>query len=97
MSSCHVTTRNERQLRICLQNGGTRLSKGRVFFWIFRGFQLRESEKRYLEKTKDVNGEDPYEIPRNTWTNDVDSWPNLTHTRRDVSSKNPHTEDQLMN
>ena len=66
--------------------------QGGSFFWIFRGFQLRETEK-----TKDVNGEDPYEIPRNAWKDDVDSWPNLTHTLRDVSSKNPHTEDQLMN
>ena len=34
---------------------------------------------------------------KTAWKDDVDSWPNLTHTRRDVSSKNPHTEDQLMN
>lgn len=54
--------------------------------------QFRESEQRYFEKTKDVSGEDPYESLRNQWI-DVDSWPNLTY----VSSKNPYTEDQLMN
>ena len=45
----------------------------------FEGLQLKESKQRYLEKTKDVNGEDPYEIPRNEWIDDVDSWPNVTY------------------
>ena len=29
----------------------------------FEGLQLKESRQRYLEKLKDVNGEDPYEVP----------------------------------
>ena len=45
----------------------------------FEGLQLKESKQRHLEKTKNVNGEDPYEIPRNEWIDDVDSWPNVTY------------------
>ena len=66
----------------------------------FEGLQLKESRQRYLEKLKDVNGEDPYEFPRNEWTDDVDSWPNVTYIHVGMYllfSKSPYTEDQLMN
>lgn len=41
----------------------------------FDGLQLKETKERYLEKLKDVAGQDPYEIPRNQWIDVVDSWP----------------------
>ncbi|XP_044169839.1 uncharacterized protein LOC114950648 [Acropora millepora] len=66
----------------------------------FEGLQLKESRQRYLEKLKDVNGEDPYEVLRNEWTDDVDSWPNVTYIHVGMYllfSKSPYTEDQLMN
>ena len=66
----------------------------------FEGLQLKESRQRYLEKLKDVNGEDPYEVLPNEWTDDVDSWPNVTYIHVGMYllfSKSPYTEDQLMN
>ena len=66
----------------------------------FEGLQLKESKQRYLKKTKDVNGEDPYEIPWNEWIDDVDSWLNMTYIHVGMYllfSKSPYTEDQLMN
>ena len=66
----------------------------------FEGLQWKESRQRYLEKLKDVNGEDPYEVLRNEWTDDVDSWPNVTYIHVGMYllfSKSPYTEDQLMN
>ena len=29
----------------------------------FEGLQHKDSKQRYLEKMKNINGEDPYEIP----------------------------------
>ena len=37
------------------------------------GLQQKESKERYAEKLKDIAGQDPYEIPRNEWIDDVDS------------------------
>ena len=39
----------------------------------FEGLQHKDSKRRYLEKMKNINGEDPYEIPRSEWIDDVDS------------------------
>ena len=47
----------------------------------FEGLQFKDSKLRYLEKVKNINGEDPYEIPRNEWIDDVHSWPNVTYIR----------------
>jgi len=43
------------------------------------GLQQKEAKERYAEKLKDIAGQDPYEIPRNEWIDDVDSWPDVTY------------------
>ena len=35
------------------------------------GLQQKESKERYAEKLKDIAGQDPYEIPRNEWIDDI--------------------------
>ncbi|PFX12320.1 hypothetical protein AWC38_SpisGene23745 [Stylophora pistillata] len=66
----------------------------------FEGLQLKDAKEMYLEKLKDIDGEDPYKIPRNEWIYDVDSWPNVTCIHVGMYllfKKSPYTEDQLMN
>ena len=66
----------------------------------FEGLQLKETKERYLEKLKDIAGQDPYEIPRNEWIDDVDSWPDVTYIHVGMYllfSSSPYTQDQLMN
>ena len=60
----------------------------------FEGVQHKDSKQRYLEKMKNINGEDPYEIPRSEWIDDVDSWPNVTYIHVGMYllfSKSPYT------
>ena len=64
------------------------------------GLQQKESQERYAEKLKDIAGQDPYEIPRNEWIDDVDSWPDVTYIHVGMYllfSSSPYTKDQLMN
>lgn len=66
----------------------------------FEGLQLKDAKERYLEKLKDIDGEDPYKIPRNEWIDDVDSLLNVTYIHVGMYllfKKSPYTEDQLMN
>ena len=66
----------------------------------FEGIQLKETKDRYLAKLVDIDGQDPYEIPRNEWIDDVDSWPDVTYIHVGMYllfSSNPYTQDQLMN
>ena len=45
----------------------------------YEGLQLKETKERYLEELKDIAGQDRYEIPRNEWIYDVDSWPDVAY------------------
>jgi len=45
----------------------------------FDGLQQTESKERYSAKLKDINGQDPYEIRKNEWLDDLDSWPSVTY------------------
>ena len=45
----------------------------------FESLQQKESKERYLEKLKSIEGQDPYEIPRKEWIDDVDCWPDVTY------------------
>jgi len=45
----------------------------------FDGLQQTERKERYSAKLKDINGQDPYEIPKNEWPDDLESWPGVTH------------------
>ena len=37
------------------------------------------SKERYREKPQFIGGKDPYEIPKETWKDDVDLWPSVTY------------------
>lgn len=65
-------------------NGDTRHYKARVFTRVFQGLQLKDAKERYLEKLKDIDGEDPYKIPRNEWIDDVD---NINQNIRDIAKE----------
>ena len=45
----------------------------------FESLQQKESKERYLEKLKSIEGQDPYEISRKEWIDDVDCWPDVTY------------------
>ena len=45
----------------------------------FESLQQKESKERYLEKLKSIEGQDPYEIPRKEWIDDVDCRPDVTY------------------
>ena len=51
----------------------------------FESLEQKESKERYLEKLKSIEGQDPYEISRKEWMDDVDCWPDVQLTR---SSRN---------
>ena len=66
----------------------------------FDGLGLKEVKDRYSAKLNDVEGRDPYEIPRNAWVDDVDSWPDVTYIHVGMYllfSCSPYTQDQLIN
>ena len=39
----------------------------------------RDSKNRYIEKLKVINGQDPYELPKHTWQDDISLWPSITY------------------
>ena len=45
----------------------------------FESLQEKQSMERYLEKLKSIEGQDPYEISRKEWIDDVDCWPDVTY------------------
>ena len=66
----------------------------------FESLKQEECRERYAAKLNDINGQDPYEIPRNEWLDDFDSWPNVTYIHVGMYllfSASPYTKDQLMN
>ena len=66
----------------------------------FESMQKKESKERYLEKLKSIEGQDPYEISRKEWIDDVDCWPDVTYINVGMYllfSPSPYTQEQLMN
>ena len=65
----------------------------------FENLQQKESKERYLEKLKSIEGQDPYEIPRKEWIDDVDCWPDVTYINVGMYllfAASPYTQEQLM-
>lgn len=59
-----------------------------------------EGRERYFQKLKYINDVDPYEIPRNEWVDDLDTWPAITYIHVGMYllfKESPYTQDQLMN
>ena len=87
-----VTSRDFANWRttLCLfwQNGSERYGHAR--------FPIR----LFWRSTKDINGQDPYEIPKNEWLHDLDSWPSVTYIHIGMYllfNASPYTQEQLMN
>ena len=66
----------------------------------FESLQEKESKERYLAQLKSIQGQDPYEISRKEWIDDVDCWPDVTYINVGVYllfAASPYTQEQLMN
>ena len=46
----------------------------------FNGLQQTEIKERHSAELKDINGQDPYEIRKNEWLDDLDFLPSVTYT-----------------
>lgn len=58
------------------------------------------SKERYKEKLSYTGGEDPYELPRSSWIDDVDKWPNTTYMHVGLYlafTPSPYTGEDLLN
>ena len=52
-----------------------------------------------MEKIKDVNDHDPYEMPKNEWEDDVKTWPDVSYIHVGMYllfSSCPYTKEQVM-
>jgi len=66
----------------------------------FDGLQHTESKERYSAKLKIINGQDPYEIRKKEWLDDLDSWPSVTYIHVGMYllfNASPYTQEQLVN
>jgi len=66
----------------------------------FESLQEKQSKERYLEKLKSIEGQDPHEISRKEWIDDVDCWPDVTYINVGMYllfAASPYTQEQLVN
>lgn len=66
----------------------------------FSSLLSKDSRDRYLAKLSYVNGQDPYEIPRSEWIDDVDKWPSVTYIHVGMYllfKQSSYTKEELMN
>ena len=64
------------------------------------GMVDRDSKNRYMEKLKLINSQDPYELPKHTWQDDISLWPSITYVNVClylVLRKGPYTEEDMLN
>ena len=96
-----MTLRTGGQPCVCFDNMAVKGTGTRGFLsGYFESLKQEECRERYAAKLNDINGQDPYEIPRNEWLDDFDSWPNVTYIHVGMYllfSASPYTKDQLMN
>ena len=62
--------------------------------------QKIEDKKRYREKLALIDGDDPYAIPREEWTDNVDFWPAITYMHIGLYllfTPSPYTREDLQN
>ena len=66
----------------------------------FESLQPKESKERYIEKLTSIEGQDPFEISRKEWIDDVDCWPDGTNINVGLYllfAASPYNQEQLMN
>ena len=75
-------------------------TKRGIFPGYFESLKQKESKERYIEKLKSIEGQDPYEISRKEWIDDVDCWPDVTYIKVGMYllfAASPYNQEQLMN
>ncbi|KAL9963240.1 hypothetical protein ACROYT_G032420 [Oculina patagonica] len=101
VTSRHVTLRTGGQPCVCFDNMAVKGTGTRGFLpGYFDSLKQKECRERYAAKLNDINGQDPYEIPRKEWLDDFDTWPNVTYIHVGMYllfSASPYTKEQLMN
>ena len=100
MTSRHVISRGGGQASVCLQHGSESEYEAWDVTGYFESLQEKQSKERYLEKLKSIEGQDPYEISRKEWIDDVDCWPDVTYINVGMYllfAASPYTQEQLMN
>ena len=68
--------------------------------YLLASLKQNDAKERYLNKIKEINGQDPYEIPKCEWEDDVESWPDVSYIHVGMYllfSSSPYTKEQLMN
>ena len=58
------------------------------------------SRERYKKKLGYIGGKDPYELPSDSWHDDVDKWPSTTYIHVGMYlafAPSPYATDQLLN
>ena len=66
----------------------------------YSSLQDQRAKERYSEKLKVIDGMDPYEIPRESWNDDVDLWPAITQIHVGLYlllNPSPYTNKDLQN
>ena len=53
------------------------------------------SKQRYEEKLQMIGGQDPYEIPKDAWVDDIDKWQSTTYIHV-TFSPSPYMGDNLL-
>ena len=64
------------------------------------GIQDERSRERYKEKLKLIDDQDPYELPRNEWKDNVDLWPEIMYVDVRIYllfAPSPYTCEELCN
>lgn len=62
--------------------------------------QDANSKERYTEKLSLINGTDPYEVPRDEWEDNIDTWPAITYVHVCmylILHPSPYTKDEMLN
>ena len=98
VTSRHVISRDKLQF---VYNMAAKASTKRGLLpGYFESVQEKESKERYLEKLKSIEGQDPNEVSRKEWIDDVDCWPDVTYINVGMCllfAASPYTQEQLMN
>ena len=71
-----------------------------LFPWYKTTIEDLPSKQRYEEKLQMIGGQDPYEMPKEAWVNDIDKWPSTTYIYVGMYlafSPSPYTGDDLLN
>ena len=58
------------------------------------------AKARYEQKLQLIDGIDPYELPKDAWSDDLDLWPSVTHVHACmylILTPSPYSEKDMLN